>query len=161
MLLRNTLDYFLSFYSSHIFQRNSLDWKCWVNEKRRVTERAITVRGTCYPCLWRGGVKAACLCSRSSRGGQLFSSSITWHWCLLQWDQCQCHREHVPVQGTGSRWGLLAGFSLCSLLSFERSTRKLLSNPRGLFSSLLPPLCTMFSHSVQFQSTYFDAQRKI
>lgn len=67
-------------------------------------------------------------------------------------DPSRCRSERVPGARHGQQMRFVTGFFffwLRAFLSFVRSTRKLLLNPRGLFSSLLPLWCTVFSHSAR------------
>lgn len=72
-------------------------------------------------------------------------------------DQSHSHSERTPGARHKQQMRFVISFLDCVLFFFERSMRKSLLNPQGLFSSLLPLHRTMVFHTLpmQFQSTYW------
>lgn len=72
-------------------------------------------------------------------------------------DQSHGHSKRTPGARHKQQMKFVISFFDYVLFFFERSMRKLLLNPQGLFSSLLPLHRTMVFHTLpmQFQSTYW------
>lgn len=132
MLLRKTLEVFLFFFnSSNIFQRNILALKVlskWNSKSHRSFNQCWGIDATIAFDMME--LKPLVCASQTAHEG----SSAPPASCST------LGARHRQV-------GFVISFWLRAFLSFEWSTRKLLLNPQGLSSSLLPLHCTMFSHS--------------
>lgn len=143
MLLRKALDFIFIFFILVISSKETAwPWNCWVNETARVTERAITVRST-HVTIAFDQVESKLLVCVPWAAHEDSSSPPASHGSSAPCSGTSQGMSMPQVWGTGSRRGLLSVFWLCASLSFERSTRKLLLNPWGLF--FLPSSSTLYS----------------